>query len=138
MTVGYRELLKRYILHLELNVGDNFIEEIPSGHEQFMSDRDLGELRSLAAEIYREATEPRADVPANYNHRFRQLINRHGLSMAEAAMLADRSERIVRRWRTSPRSDRYLPMTDIEFRRFEEALFDWLETPAASRDGQRD
>ncbi len=131
--MGYRELLKRYILFLELNVGDNFIEDIPNSAERFMSDRDLGELRSLAAEIFREAVDdPKADAPQNYNHMFRLLVNRHGLDMETAAALAARDESTVRRWRTSPRSSNYLPMTDAEFRSFEQSLFEWLETPGES------
>jgi hypothetical protein len=51
--MGYRELLKRYIRHLELVAGDNFIEQ--EGREPVLNERDLGELRLLMAEIHRAA-----------------------------------------------------------------------------------
>ena len=53
--MGYRRLLKRYIRHLELVAGDNFIEQ--QGVDAVLEKRDLGELRSLAAEVRREAHE---------------------------------------------------------------------------------
>lgn len=125
--MGYRELLKSYIRHLELVAGDNFIELENS--EPVLSKRDLGELRTLAAEIHRDAFRGaelgRVD---NYNYRLRVLMNRHALSADQVAELSGTPRSVVRRWRTNPASDRYLPMTEGEFSRFEAALTHWLET----------
>lgn len=124
--MGYRELLKHYIRHLELVAGENFIEQ-PS-NEPVLNKRDLGELRTLAAEIQRDAyrgTEvSRID---NYNYRLRVLMNRHALSANEVANLMEVTREDVRRWRTNPSSDRYRAMTEAEFAAFESSLNAWLE-----------
>lgn len=125
--MGYRELLKTYIRHLELVAGDNFIEH-PT-REPVLSRRDLGELRTLAAEIHRDFYRG-AEVARieNYNFRLRVLMNRHGLPADQVADIARVPPEIVRRWRTNPDSERYLPMTEADFTRFEAALNHWLET----------
>lgn len=125
--MGYRELLKSYIRHLELVAGDNFIELETS--EPVLTRRDLGELRTLAAEIHRDAYRA-AEVGRveNYNYRLRVLMNRHALSADQVAELTGASRNSVGRWRTNPASERYLPMTEAEFSRFELALSRWLET----------
>jgi hypothetical protein len=126
--MGYRELLKRYIRFLELKLGDNYIEAIDSAPEPMLSARDIGELRTLAGEIFREAhTAEQAMRIENYNYRMRLLFNRYSLSVSQAAMLAGVSEDTVRRWRTSPRSARYERMTERQFSRFERALQAWVE-----------
>lgn len=126
--MGYRELLKNYIRFLELHAGDNFIESIATAQESALSERDLGELRAIAAEIFREAsaTPPRAPV-ANYNYRFRLLLNHYGIAIRTAALISDSTEERVRCWRTQPRSRRYVPMTETEFRLFETRLTEYLE-----------
>lgn len=125
--MGYRELLKSYIRHLELVAGENFIERISS--EPVLSKRDLGELRTVAAEIRRDAYRG-AEVSRveNYNYRLRILMNRHALGTDQVAELADVNESMVGRWRTNPASERYQPMTEADFARFESALNHWLET----------
>lgn len=125
--MGYRELLKSYIRHLELVAGENFIEREAS--EPILNKRDLGELRTLAAEIQRDAYRG-AEVGRveNYNYRLRVLMNRHALTACQVAELADVSKPLVGRWRTSPASERYLSMTEAEFSSFESALNHWLET----------
>lgn len=125
--MGYRELLKNYIRHLELVAGENFIEGEAS--EPVLNKRDLGELRTLAAEIARD-TYRGADVRRveNYNYRLRVLMNRHALTAGQVAELTEVSDSAVGRWRTNPASERYLPMTEAEFARFESALNHWLET----------
>lgn len=122
-TMGYRELLKKYVRFLEVNVGDNYIEAIADSAEPILSDRDLGELRTIAAEIFREshAAPERARVE-NYNYRFRILLNRYGISIEQAGMIAAVNDGTIRRWRTHPRSSRYLAMTADEFTTFEQAL----------------
>lgn len=125
--MGYRELLKKYIRFLEVHAGDNFIEAIPGAPEATLSDRDLGELRTIAAEIFREAHgDPDAARIENFNHRFRILINRYGVSISRAAEIADRDVETIRRWRTHPRSRKYLAMSAEEYARFEERLEAWL------------
>ncbi len=128
-SMGYRELLKNYIRFLELHAGDNFIESIPDAPEPMLTERDLGELRAIAAEIFREAcgSLPRTPV-ANFNYRFRLLLNHYGIAIRTAAAIAGASEEDVRRWRTQPRSRRYLAMTREQFEAFEANLAAYLET----------
>jgi hypothetical protein len=132
--MGYRELLKKYIRFLELYQGDNFIETIPEAKEQIFTKRDLGELRTVAAEVFREhqGTEGVPTRVRNNNYRFRLLLNRYGLSVEQAARLVEAAEEKVRRWRTHPRSRRYLEMSDQEFVAFEERLDAWLEVGEGS------
>lgn len=125
--MGYRELLKNYIRHLELVAGENFIERTSS--EPVLNKRDLGELRTLAAEVFRSAYRgAEASRVENYNYRLRVLMNRHALRADQVAELAEVSETLVGRWRTNPTSERYQPMTEADFARFEAALNHWLET----------
>jgi hypothetical protein len=128
-TMGYRELLKHYIRHLELVAGDNFIEA--ANCEPVLRKRDLGELRALADEIARDAYRGN-DLRRveNYNYRLRVLINRHALGVAQVAELSDAPADQVRRWRTNPASENYRPMSEAEFARFERALNQWLERGA--------
>ncbi|NJN52704.1 MAG: hypothetical protein HC809_14060, partial [Gammaproteobacteria bacterium] len=87
--MGYRELLKRYIRFLELQLGDNFIESMIDAPESTLSARDVGELRSLAGEIFREAhTAEHCERIENFNYRMRLLFNRYELSVARIAELA--------------------------------------------------
>jgi hypothetical protein len=127
--MGYRELLKNYIRHLELVAGDNYIETRSS--EPVLSQRDLGELRTLAAEICRHAYrgEDLGRVE-NFNHRLRILINRHALTVERVAELCEVPVSTVRRWRTNPNSDNYQPMRESDFASFEAALNRWLESGA--------
>jgi hypothetical protein len=127
--MGYRELLKSYIRHLELVTGDNFIEQ--EGSEPVLNKRDLGELRTLAAEIHRDAYRA-AEISRveNYNYRLRVLMNRHALSAGQVAELIGAPRALVRSWRTNPASDGYRAMTEAEFTRFESALNHWLEASA--------
>jgi len=125
--MGYRELLKNYIRHLELVAGDNFIER--ETNEPVLNKRDLGELRTLAAEVHRDAYRG-AEVNRieNYNYRLRVLMNRHALAADRVAELAGVPREVVRSWRTNPDSERYRQMSEEDFSRFESALNDWLET----------
>lgn len=126
--MGYRELLKKYIRFLELRLGDNFIEAIADAPEATLSRRDVGELRTLAGEIFREAhTAASIERIENFNYRMRLLFNRYELDVEQAAALAGVEPETVRCWRTSPRSARYIAMTAAEFDRFERALLRWLE-----------
>ena len=125
--MGYRELLKKYIRFLEMHAGDNFIESIAGAPESTLTERDLGEMRTVAAEIFRESHgDPDVARIENFNHRFRILINRYGVSVGRAAELADTEIATIRRWRTHPRSRKYLAMSAEEYARFEERLEAWL------------
>ena len=50
--MGYRVLLKQYMKQLREIEGTDFVEQFAK--RRTMSKRDLGELRSLAAELTRE------------------------------------------------------------------------------------
>lgn len=126
--MGYRELLKKYVRFLEVNVGDNFIEAVPGAAEPILSERDLGELRTLAAEIFREAhAAPERARVENPNYRFRMLLNRYGISIEQAAASAGADTETIRRWRTHPRSRRYLAMQAEDYAAFEGALEAFLD-----------
>jgi len=127
--MGYRELLKKYILHLQLTAGDNFIDAV--NPESVLNSRDLGELNALAAELNRGAYNPAERTRAeNYNSRLRVLMNQHALSPAQLAQLVGIEVDLVKRWRTSPDSDRYVPVTEIDFLQIQRAVERWLETSA--------
>ena len=131
--MGYRELLKRYMRFLEVELGDNFIEVIPGARESGLTDRDVGELRTLAGEIFREQGGGRARAEIdNFNYRLRLLMNRHGLTVERVAALSDTNPARARSWRTSPKSTSYQEMTGAEFDTFERALTAWLESESNS------
>lgn len=127
--MGYRELLKNYIRHLELAAGENYIER--ETREPVLSKRDLGELRTLAAEVQRDAySATEISRVENYNFRLRVLMNRHALTADLVAQLTGVEPSLVRCWRTNPASKRYRVMSESDFARFEAALNQWLETTA--------
>jgi hypothetical protein len=64
----------------------------------------------------------------NYNYRLRVLMNRYALTLQQVAAFCEIPTETVRRWRTSPNSSRYLPMSESAFAAFESALTHWLET----------
>lgn len=49
--MGYRALLKKYMRHVELIAGENYVDR--EAGESVLSNRDLGELRTLQAELRR-------------------------------------------------------------------------------------
>ena len=51
--MGYRKLLKKYIAHVDALVGNDLIEV--AALTNAMNKRDLGELRTLAAELQRDS-----------------------------------------------------------------------------------
>lgn len=125
--MGYRALLKKYIRHLEIVTGENYIEVAAT--EPVLSRREIGELQTLSAEINRDAFQAtEVSRIENHNYRLRVLMNRYALTAQQVAALCDIPTEIVRCWRTSPKSDRYRPMSESEFARFEDALTRWLET----------
>ena len=115
-TMGYRELLKKYVRFLELNVGDNFIETIADSAEPILSERDLRELRALAAEIFRESHEaPERTRVENWNYRLRLLLNHHGLTVQDTAAITGEDAERIRAWRSQPRSTNYQRMSEADF-----------------------
>lgn len=112
--MGYRALLKRYLLHVETLAGDTYIEADAS--EPVLSKRDLGELRTIAAELKREhATgNDSGDVP-NYNYRLRLLLTRNGLAPSKAAERAGLDRPLVESWCEPPAAPTYRAMTAEEF-----------------------
>lgn len=51
--MGYRQLLKKYIAHVNALVGDDLVEV--AAITNAVNKRDLGELRALAAELQRDS-----------------------------------------------------------------------------------
>jgi hypothetical protein len=130
--MGYRELLKRYIRFVEAHVGENFIDVIPYAADPGFSEREIGELKALETEIYLDSTDAATSSrPPGFNYRLRLLCMCYGLTLQQAAWLSGIDVQTARRWRTNPRSKRYLAMEEAEFARFERALFDWLENQRA-------
>jgi hypothetical protein len=126
--VGYRELLKRYIRFVEAYAGETFIDVIPYMADSPFTDGEIRELKSLATEIYLDSYDADASARAPcLNYRFRLLCMCYGLTLQQAAELSGIDAATVRRWRTNPRSKRYVAMQDEEFARFQRALFDRLD-----------
>ncbi|MDA1075733.1 MAG: hypothetical protein O3A63_13370 [Proteobacteria bacterium] len=124
--MGYRQLLKNYIRHLELVAGDNYIEGYAA--EKILTPREISELKTIASEIFREAHLPDgSDKAANYNYRLRLLMNRYALRVEDVACLMNIDAQRVRFWRTSPGSNQYVQMSLHEFDTFDAALTRWLE-----------
>jgi hypothetical protein len=136
--MGYRELLKRYLAFLESHVGSTYLDALASDSDGPLGPRDLAELRNLLREINRDAASPHGAEPlADFNRRLALLCVCYGLGVAEAAELARVDTETLRRWRTSPRSTRYLPMRAADFRRFERSLFSRIDdTMVAPADRQ--
>jgi len=125
--MGYRELLKRYIRFVEAHAGDNYVDAIAYAAEASFSDRDVGELKTLATELYLESGAAGSARGPCFNYRLRLLLICYGLSLKQAAELGGIDVHTVRGWRTNPRSNRYVTMREADFVRFERGLFNWLE-----------
>jgi len=68
--MGYRSLLKAYMAHVEAITSNNLVEL--AALTNVFNKRDLGELRTVAAELKRESFEARA--PSNHNHLVREML----------------------------------------------------------------
>jgi hypothetical protein len=123
--MGYRELLKKYIRLVEAHAGDHFIDSIGYGMEPSFSDRELGELRTILAEVSRNSGDAISygRMP-NFNYRLRLLSICYGLTLQQAAALGGVDAQMVRRWRANPRSRHFVQMYEADFARFEHALFE--------------
>jgi hypothetical protein len=56
--MGYRALLKQYMAQLKALYGNDFVEVLAQSGR--MSKREVGELRTIAAELQREAIRKRS------------------------------------------------------------------------------
>jgi hypothetical protein len=114
---------------VEAYAGETFIDEIPFAAEPPFEERDLAELRSIACDISRSCGDV-ADVERepNFNYRLRLLFSCYRLTLEQAAMFAGVDALMMHRWRSSPRSTRYLAIKEFEFVRFEEGLINWIAT----------
>jgi hypothetical protein len=127
--MGYRTLLQRYIQHVELAAGDNFIEARVAESE--LTARDLGELRSLAADIRRNERAARPATARNPNQRLRLWMSRYSIDAEELAGITGFAEDQIRRWRSSPRSPSYLYLDEDDLNHIEQSVERWLESLAA-------
>ena len=119
--MGYRELLKKYMRHLEVCFGDNFVDDL--NRESSFTKRDLGELRTIAAEIARESYDVRAMRRVDsYNYRLRVLMRHHELSATTVAELLGVGVEMVQRWRVNPNSEDYIAMQGTQFAELENLL----------------
>lgn len=125
--MGYRELLKKYIRFVEAQAGDHFIDSIVYMAQPPFSDRELGELRALAADMGRTSSDAiECTGMPSFNYRLRLLSICYRLSPQQVAELGGVDAPTVRRWRTDPRSSRFVEVQAGDFARFEHALFEWL------------
>jgi len=124
--MGYRTLLKRYIQHVELAIGENFIES--DVHESELTARDVGELRTLAAELRRSERGGRSSDTRNPNQRLRLLMSRYALDTTELCAICGVPDEQLRRWRASPRSVHYATLSEDELSSLEAGINRWLES----------
>jgi len=70
VQMGYRRLLKDYMRHIESAIGSDFVEL--ASLTNALGKREIGELRTLAAELRRESF---TSTPSNsYNHLVHELL----------------------------------------------------------------
>ena len=77
--MGYRELLKKYMRHVNELVGDDLIEI--AAITNAMRRRELGELRTLAAENERDVLEP-TDA-TRYRKIVRSMVDSGSFSLVQ-------------------------------------------------------
>ncbi len=81
--MGYRKLLKEYISHVEAIVGVDLIDI--AALTNALSKRDIGELRSMSAELKRESFMH--GLPANHNHTVRRMLDEGTLNFQQLKLL---------------------------------------------------
>ena len=79
--MGYRKLLKDYMSHIEAVTGSDFVEL--ASLTNALDKRELGELRTIAAELKRERFNPEAS--ANRDHVVRELLEQGHISLQQLA-----------------------------------------------------
>ena len=77
--MGYRRLLKQYIAHVRNVTGTDLIEL--ASYSLALGKRDLGELRTIAAELHRDADT--GAVPCSYDHIVRAMLDSGELALAD-------------------------------------------------------
>lgn len=118
--MGYRELLKRYMCFVESSCGgDNLVERLANMEEPPITRRDIGELRSLAAEIGRERQPPLAET---YNQRFEELLAAEHLDVTKAALVSGRDPRVLKRYLAPSNAKRHLKLPEREFHAIRNAI----------------
>lgn len=81
--MGYRKLLKDYISHVEAVVGTDMIDL--AALTNALSKRDIGELRSMSAELKRESFMH--SLPADHDHTVKQMLENGSLQLADLRLL---------------------------------------------------
>ena len=81
--MGYRNLLAVYMRHVEGVLGTNLIEV--AAMTSAVSERELGELRSIAAQLRRESFDE--DAAPNFNHAVRRLLNDQSVTLEQLAQI---------------------------------------------------
>lgn len=79
--MGYRKLLKDYMSHIGAVLGSDLVEL--AALTQALSRRELGELRTIAAELKREGYTD--GEPQNYDPVVRSLIETGEISLQDIA-----------------------------------------------------
>ena len=129
--MGYRELLKRYLCFVQTHAGSTYLDALGDDPDPPLGPRDLAELRNVMREIDRDVSAGQGVLALpDFNCRLGLLCVCYGLGAAQAAELAQVDTETLHRWRTSPRSGRYLAMRRDEFMRFERALFARILEPS--------
>ena len=77
--MGYRQLLKKYIAHVDALVGNDLIEV--AALTNAMNKRDLGELRTLAAELQRDSFAN--DATNEYHTIIRSMVSNGSVSLED-------------------------------------------------------
>ena len=77
--MGYRKLLKDYMTHVAQVTGTDLVEL--GALTNAFNKRDLGELRTIAAELKRESFDKEAAI--NHNHLVHELLSEGQLGLEE-------------------------------------------------------
>ena len=81
--MGYRNLLAVYMRHVEGVLGTNLIEV--AAMTSAVSERELGELRSIAAQLRRESFD--VEATPNFNHVVRSLLSDQSVTLEKLAQI---------------------------------------------------
>ncbi|MEM9620309.1 MAG: hypothetical protein AAF993_01585 [Pseudomonadota bacterium] len=81
--MGYRKLLKDYMQHVEAIVGVDLVEL--AALTNALNKRDLGELRTMSAELSRESFMER--LPTDQNHIVHDMLQHGTLQLSDLPLL---------------------------------------------------
>ena len=138
--MGYRRLLQRYLAHVDQLLGSSLVEQTPASG--LFTQRDLGQLKGLAAEAAREKSASqlgqletgKADnVPPDLGGLLAETIRHYNLSVEEVARISATDVTSINRWcYGSPEmaaekifDSPNCPLTEQEFTRVLAALLVW-------------